>query len=66
MSMNKAGTLVAVALQQSARVVIVKRDAKTGLFGDFVADVQVGDFEGVAGLDGQVTSVIWDEVEEIS
>ncbi|KAF7947763.1 hypothetical protein EAE96_008842 [Botrytis aclada] len=65
MSMNKAGTLVAVALQQSARVVIVKRDAKTGLFGDFVADVQVGDFEGVAGLDGQVTSVVWDEVEEI-
>ncbi|KAF7872764.1 uncharacterized protein EAF02_008835 [Botrytis sinoallii] len=65
MSMNKAGTLVAVALQQSARVVIVKRDVKTGLFGDFVADVQVGDFEGVAGLNGQVTSVVWDEVEEI-
>ncbi|ESZ95876.1 hypothetical protein SBOR_3689 [Sclerotinia borealis F-4128] len=61
MAMNKAGTLVAVALQQSARVVIVSRDRTTGLFGEFVADVQVGTFEGVASLDGQITSVVWDE-----
>lgn len=66
MSMNKAGTLVAVALQQSARVVIVERDCETGLFGRFVADVQVGEFSGVASLDGQITSVVWDEENSIS
>lgn len=50
--MNKAGTLAAVGLQESARVVIVERDVRDGTFGRFVAEVEVP---------GEVTSVIWDE-----
>ncbi|APA12909.1 hypothetical protein SS1G_08383 [Sclerotinia sclerotiorum 1980 UF-70] len=65
MSMNKAGTLVAVALQRSARVAIVTRDTKTGLFGEFVADIQIGTFEDASSVDGQVTSVIWDEEDSL-
>ncbi|TVY60807.1 putative 6-phosphogluconolactonase [Lachnellula suecica] len=51
-SVNKAGTLAAVGLQESARVVIVERDVKDGTFGKFVAEIDVP---------GEVTSVIWDE-----
>lgn len=51
-SMNKAGTLVAVGLQQDFRVVIMKRDAATGRLGDIVAQIK---------LDGEVTFVIFDE-----
>lgn len=52
---------MAVALQQSARVVIVKRDVATGMFGEFVADIQIGEYTGVASVGGQITSVVWDE-----
>ncbi|RAL63990.1 hypothetical protein DID88_003178 [Monilinia fructigena] len=65
MSLNKDGTLVAIALQQSARVVIVERDPESGLFGKFVADVQIGEFSTAASLNGQITSVIWDEELQI-
>ena len=50
--MNKAGTLVAVGLQHSGKVVIIERDAGSGELGDMVAEVD--------GL-GLVTCVIWDE-----
>lgn len=51
-SVNKNGTLAAVGLQSDSRVVIVSRDTKTGLYGDFVASID---------LPGEITSVIWDE-----
>lgn len=50
-SLNKNGTLAAVALQTDGRVVIIERD-KDGKFGKFVADVNVP---------GPLTCVIWDE-----
>jgi hypothetical protein len=49
---NKSGTLAAIGLQYSSRVVIVERHVEDGTFGDFVAEVDIP---------GQVTSVIWDE-----
>lgn len=52
---------MAVALQTSARVVIVKRDVATGMFEEFVADIQIGEYTGAASVDGQITSVVWDE-----
>ncbi|QSZ34222.1 hypothetical protein DSL72_005812 [Monilinia vaccinii-corymbosi] len=64
MSLNKAGTLLAVSLQRSARVVILERDVKTGLLVKFLADVQVGNYSTPASLDGQLTSVIWDDEAE--
>ncbi|KAL2351512.1 Lactonase, 7-bladed beta-propeller-domain-containing protein [Cryomyces antarcticus] len=51
-SVNRYGDLVAVGLQYSSRVVIMKRDVQTGLIGNAVASVEV---------DGQVTCVVWDE-----
>ncbi|CZR63507.1 uncharacterized protein PAC_13404 [Phialocephala subalpina] len=51
-SVNKNGTLAAVGLQNDGRVVVVSRDVKTGLYGDFVASLDVP---------GQITSIIWDE-----
>ncbi|KAI9649666.1 hypothetical protein NHQ30_002247 [Ciborinia camelliae] len=65
MSMNKEGTLVAVGLQRSARVVIVERNMTTGEFGQFVADIQIGEFTDADDTDGQITSVIWDENEDV-
>ena len=50
--MSKDGTLAAVGLQQSARVVIIERNVTDGTFGKFVAE---------ADVPGEVTSVIWDE-----
>lgn len=50
-SLNRNGTLAAVAVQNDERVVIIERRSD-GMFGDFVASVDVP---------GQVTSVIWDE-----
>jgi 6-phosphogluconolactonase (cycloisomerase 2 family) len=41
-SMNKAGTLVASALQDDNRVVVIERDVKTGLLGKIVAHATVG------------------------
>ena len=51
-SLNAKGNLAAVGLQKSGRVVVIKRDVKTGLLGGLVADV--------GGL-GNVTGVVWDE-----
>ena len=44
-SINKAGTLVASALQDDNRVVIYARDVETGKLGDVVAYAKVGDGE---------------------
>ena len=51
-AINKAGTLVAVALQSDGRIAVIERDAKTGILGDFVA---------YAELEGEVTAVIFNE-----
>lgn len=50
-SVNKAGDLAAVGLQDDGRVVIIER-RKDGSFGDIVA---------WANIAGQPTSIIWDE-----
>jgi hypothetical protein len=50
-SVNDEGTLAAVGLQYGASVVIVERKPD-GTFGDFVAEIEV---------DGEITSVVWDE-----
>jgi 6-phosphogluconolactonase (cycloisomerase 2 family) len=42
-NINKAGTLVASALQDDNRVVVIERDVKTGKLGDFVAWATVGE-----------------------
>lgn len=44
-SLNKAGTLVASALQDDNRVVVYKRDVKTGKLGAVVASATVGEGE---------------------
>ncbi|KAH8886071.1 putative isomerase YbhE [Thozetella sp. PMI_491] len=41
-SLNKAGTLVASALQDDNRVVVIERNVKTGLLGKIVAHATVG------------------------
>ncbi|KAM5348143.1 hypothetical protein ACJ41O_007967 [Fusarium nematophilum] len=51
-AINRAGTLIAVALQTDSRVVVMERHAETGVLGEFVAYAEV---------DGQVTAVIFDE-----
>ena len=51
-SMNKAGTLVAVALQRDGRVVIIRRDCATGQLSEILASVDI---------EGQVTTVIFAE-----
>lgn len=51
-SISKAGTLLAVGLQSDGRVVIIKRDPNTG---------KLGDFESFANIEGEITSVIFDE-----
>ena len=54
MSLNRDGSLLAVGLQNSGRVVIMNRCTATGKIGNVIAD-----YEGL----GQVTSIIWDEPE---
>ncbi|ESZ91540.1 hypothetical protein SBOR_8074 [Sclerotinia borealis F-4128] len=51
-SINKAGDLLAVGLQNDGRVVIVKRDIVTGREMDIVAGLDV---------EGEVVCVVWDE-----
>ena len=51
-ALNKAEDLVAVALQQSSSVVILARNVTSGAIGEQVAQI---------GVEGQVTSVVWDE-----
>lgn len=41
-SLNKAGTLLASALQDDNRVVVIERDVKTGKLGKIVASATVG------------------------
>ncbi len=45
-SLNKAGNLVASALQDDNRVVVIERDVKTGLLGKIVAHAAVGVGDG--------------------
>ena len=52
-AINKDGTLVAVGLQESSRVAIYERCAKTGKMNDTV----LATFEGIP----QVTSIVWAE-----
>ncbi|KAI5357501.1 Putative nitrous oxide reductase, WD40/YVTN repeat-like-containing domain superfamily [Septoria linicola] len=49
---NAAGTLVAVGLQNSQAVAILKRDVATGLIGEPIARF---------AIDGNVTAVVWNE-----
>ncbi|KAI9833341.1 MAG: hypothetical protein M1819_003736 [Sarea resinae] len=51
-SINKDGSLIAVALQRSSRVVVLDRNVKTGEIGDLVAEAHVH---------GEVTCVIWND-----
>jgi 6-phosphogluconolactonase (cycloisomerase 2 family) len=51
-SINKAGTLLGVGLQQDGRVVVIDRDPQTGKLKNFVAHADIA---------GQVTCVIFDE-----
>ncbi|TVY25477.1 putative 6-phosphogluconolactonase [Lachnellula hyalina] len=51
-SVSRDGRLAAVGLQESGRVVIIERDVQAGTWGGFVAEVDV---------EGEVTSVVWDE-----
>ncbi|KAM3445561.1 hypothetical protein NHJ13734_000262 [Beauveria thailandica] len=51
-SMNKAGTKIAVGLQTDGRVVVIQRDPQSG---------KLGDFESFANIEGDITSVIFDE-----
>lgn len=51
-SLNAAGDLVAVGLQNDGTVVILERNVTSGLVGERVAIAEVG---------GQVTCVVWDE-----
>ncbi|UNI21609.1 hypothetical protein JDV02_007586 [Purpureocillium takamizusanense] len=51
-SLNKAGTLVAVGLQNDNRVALIKRDPQSGKLGGFVGYTELG---------GQITSVIFNE-----
>jgi len=54
-SLNRRGNLVAVALQLSSKVVVISRNVTTGNFLQQVAEVD---------LEGQITSVVWDDDEE--
>ncbi|KHJ36112.1 putative 3-carboxymuconate cyclase [Erysiphe necator] len=51
-SLNKNGTLVAVALQGDQRIAIFERSIDSGKFGRLLASMAV---------EGELTSVIWDE-----
>ena len=51
-SLNRAGTLAAVALQQDSRVVIIRRDSMSGQMTDIVASARV---------EGEVTAIIFAE-----
>jgi len=55
MELNRKGDLLAVALQLSSRVVIFRRDLRSGLIKEIAASVEVA---------GQLTDVVWDESED--
>ncbi|KAI6785297.1 6-phosphogluconolactonase-like protein [Emericellopsis cladophorae] len=52
-STNAEGSRVAVGLQRDSRVVIIERDVETGMLGDSVAWLDV---------EGELVSVIWNEL----
>ncbi|TVY58300.1 putative 6-phosphogluconolactonase [Lachnellula cervina] len=51
MSLNSGGDLLAVALQQSSRVVVFRRDVKSG---------NITEIAGSVAVSGELTDVIWD------
>ncbi|RAH67122.1 3-carboxy-cis,cis-mucoante lactonizing enzyme [Aspergillus aculeatinus CBS 121060] len=57
---NKAGDLVAIGDQASSNVAIVARDPVTGVLGDKIAELQVGE-PGAVGTAEGLSSIIWDE-----
>ncbi|KAL2870745.1 lactonase family protein [Aspergillus lucknowensis] len=60
LAFNKAGDLAAVGNQVSSNVAIVTRDPETGVLGEVVADLQVGEPGEPGTLEG-LSSIIWDE-----
>ncbi|KAL2754921.1 hypothetical protein ACRALDRAFT_2028155 [Sodiomyces alcalophilus JCM 7366] len=60
MQINAAGDLVAVGGQTSATVAIIERNATTGLLGDLVASVRVGQ-AGTLDEENGLSAVIWVE-----
>jgi 6-phosphogluconolactonase (cycloisomerase 2 family) len=56
-SLNSAGNLLAVGNQNSANVVVLKRDVATGLIGDVLAEAEV---------EGMVTSVVFRQVGAVN
>lgn len=60
MAVNRAGDLVLVGDQSSARVVVLERDVKSGKLGEVVASLDVGE-EGEVGTAEGVSSVVWVE-----
>ncbi|KAK4454344.1 Lactonase, 7-bladed beta-propeller-domain-containing protein [Podospora aff. communis PSN243] len=53
-SLNRAGTLVGVGLQNDGRAVVIQRDPGSGLLGDIIADVDI---------EGEVNCFVWNEEE---
>lgn len=51
-SLNAKGDLIAVALQYDSKLVVKKRDVKTGVIGDEIANISIP---------GNLTCVVWDE-----
>ena len=56
-SLNSAGSLLAVGNQNSGNVVVLRRDVATGLIGEVVAETE---------LDGQITTVVFNEVGAVN
>ncbi|TVY40651.1 putative 6-phosphogluconolactonase [Lachnellula subtilissima] len=52
MSLNRKGDLLAVALQQSSRVVMFRRNATSG---------NITEIAGSVAVNGELTDVVWDE-----
>ena len=52
-ALNKAGNLVAVALQETGSVAILERDVASGVFTKQVAKIAIGG--------GQTVCIVWDE-----
>ncbi|KAL1630706.1 hypothetical protein SLS54_000577 [Diplodia seriata] len=55
-SLNGDGDLIAVALQYDSKLVIKKRDIQTGVIGDEIANISIP---------GNLTSVIWDDIDGV-
>ena len=52
MSLNRKGDLLAVALQQSSRVVMFRRNVTSG---------NITEIAGSVAVNGELTDVVWDE-----